>query len=182
MDSFLGWWLEFRFKIKSYFIPFWVVLAVVSGAILIFSAMKVEDNPLTVHVLEFVFTFSFNIIFLYELVRVPAEEQMSCLVAYPVFFSMLAFGIFVVCIRVVPYFSAMRPWYVSFELAIQQRSWMSFSWALISMFSGFVVLLLTFWVLSKARFGDFIRPMLGFFIISIVTNALINFFLYYTNY
>jgi hypothetical protein len=182
MDSFLEWWLNFRFKIKAYFIPFWVILAVVSGLILILSGIRVDQNPAVLHALEFIFTFSLNIIFLYELVRVPAEEQMTCLVAYPVFMSMIAFSLFTVCMRVIPYFSFSRPWYVSFELSILQRSWMNLPWMIIVIIGGLIVLTVTLLVTSKARFGDLIRPILGFIILTIFTNSLINLYLYVTNY
>lgn len=182
MDSLLEWWFIVRSRIDKLFLPVMSIIAAITGLLLLFAGFHVTKQPMALHLLEFAFTFSFNSIFLFGIVKGPAEEQMDCVLTFPVILSMLSFALFVVCFRVIPFYSATTPWYVSFDIAIQQRSWMNLEWILVSMASGLVIMTLTFWAVSKARLGDFIRPILVFFILSIIINAVINLFLYGINY
>lgn len=182
MNPVYAWWLRARGKANDVFMPIMTVIAIITGGILLFSGIHVLKQAMMVHVLELVFTFSINALLLFGITRSPLEYEIKSILPLPVLLSTLAFSIFVVCLRVIPNYSPTTPWFVTPEVALIQGTWMNTTWIVISVLGSFLVLILSFWITSKARFGDFIWPIITFFITSIVFNAIANFFLFLANY
>lgn len=182
MDSFLGWWLDNRRNIDKFFLPFHGIISTATGLVMVFGAVRIDTSPFVLHLLELLFSYTLNAAILFCLTRGLAEEGMNCLAAFPTTISMLAFTIFTLCFRLIPGYTPYRPWLATFEIAVLQKTWMNHSWMLVAMISGSVVLVVSYWVTSKARFGDLIRPMITYFEIMLSVNITVNLMLNYSCY
>lgn len=158
------------------------VLTVVFGGLCLFSGVHVTKDPLPMHLLEFTFTLFLNMIFLFGVMRRAVEEEMSCLVAMPVWISALVYGIFLVAVRLAFRNSPMTEWSVSIELSFFQPTGMSFLWACVLMVSGFLVQFTTFKLVSRLKFTDMLWPYLAYVVAVSSFDFLINFFIYIANY
>ncbi len=176
------WWISWRHNIDDYFMPVMTVIAVISGGICLFSGIHVLKNPYAVHIFEFLFTLSFNMIIIFGLTRKSVEDNIKCLVALPSAVSSLAYAMFVVLLRVIPNYSPLTPWFVTFENAVLQKTWMTPIWIGISIIGGLLVQLAVYWAVSKSKILDILWPFLAYALVIGVFDLIMNFFLFIANY
>ena len=69
---------------------------------------------------------------------------------------------------VIPNYFPITPWFATPEVALIQGTLMNTTWVALSVLGSFIILILSFWITSKTKFGDFIWPIVTFFIASIV--------------
>lgn len=176
------WWISWRHNVDDYFMPAMTILAVISGGICLFSGIHVLKTPYMVHIFEFIFTLSVNMIFIFGLTRKSVEDNIKCLVALPSALSSLAYAMFVVLLRVVPHYSQLTPWFVSFENALLQKTWMTPLWIGISIVGGLFIQFIVYWSVSRSKILDILWPFLTYALVTGVFNLVMNFFLFIANY
>jgi hypothetical protein len=177
-----SWWLGIRNRIDDWFMPFITTVAVISGGILLFSGIHVLRNTMFVHIMEFIFTYSFNAALIFGLTRKAVAENISCVLTLPVLISTLVYAIFVVGLRVIPSTDPLTPWFVVLEYTTIFQTWMGADWLIISMVVGLALYFLSFWAVSRARIGDIVWPFLTYFLVATIFDSVMVFFLYLANY
>jgi hypothetical protein len=181
-DNIGMWWLTFRNRIDGFFMPVMTIIAVITGGICLFSGIHVLRQPILVHILELIFTFSLNMIFLFGLMRKSVEDNIKPVIALPTFVASLVFAVFTLGFRLIPHFDMGIPWNVSLEISSINKSWMTGNWILVSMLVGLLLQFLAFWAVARARFQDIVWPYLAYCLTVFVFQLVANFFLNLANY